>query len=59
MVSSYSFSFSRSRSVTDTLPEKEGPATFACKSKNASGRIGIFHFALLLRKSVLIFGRNI
>ncbi len=25
-----------------TLPEKKGPSTFACKSKNASGRIGIF-----------------
>ncbi len=27
-----------------TLPEKGGPSTFACKSKNASGRIGIFSF---------------
>ncbi len=26
----------------DSVPEKEGPSTFACKSKNACGRIGIF-----------------
>ncbi len=24
------------------MPEKEGPSTFASKSKNTSGRIGIF-----------------
>ncbi len=50
---SFSFSFSRSCSVPEksalgkdqihTLPQKEGPSTFACKSKNASGRIGIFY----------------
>ncbi len=63
----FSFSFSRSRSVPEksallfcltlkdkipTLPEKEGPSTFACKSKNTSGRIGIFlsRFQILTQK---------
>ncbi len=36
------FSFSFSPRNLYTLPEKEGPSTFACKSKNACGRIGIF-----------------
>ena len=44
----FSFSFS-ARKVSrkdqrhiNILPKKEGLSTFACKSKNAPGRIGIF-----------------
>ncbi len=47
MVSPCSFSFSRSR--LNTLPEKEGPSTFACKSKNACGRIGILSIPFITK----------